>query len=118
MVILLKQNSQLPLLDSGSHLHPHLGLSDVPGVGEEGGVGVVGGHGVGHGGQGGVVLTAASCPVRGRVGAVTGVAAGEGGRRRQGVVVVGGRHRVGVGVVRVLPAAHSAVSNLCGVRSI
>ena len=104
-MILLKQNSQQALTSLiGPHLHPHLGLPDVPGVRQEGGVGVVGGHGVGHGGEGGVVLTAGCWPVGGRMGGVAGLSAGEGRRWRERVIVVRGGHRVGVGVVRVLPA--------------
>ena len=71
-------------------------------------MGVVGGHGVGHRGETGVVLTGGRWPVgRAVVWCLAGVRAGEGRRgrwrRRQWVVVVGaGRHTVRVGVVRVL----------------
>ena len=96
------------------YLHSGLGLPEVPGgVREEGGVGVVWGHGVRHSAQGGVgghcaVLHPRPLRMR-RGGAVRGVAsgvrgAGEGGGRPQGVVVVHwGGHGVGLRVVSVLP---------------
>ena len=43
------------------------------------------------------------------MGGVAGLAAGEGGRGREGVVVVGGGDCVGVGVVRVLPKPGQSV---------
>ena len=69
-------------------------------------MGVVGGHGVGHRGEAGVVLAGGRGPVGGAVSGLGWVCGGEGrGRGGQRVVVVrGGRHTVRVGVVGVLSA--------------
>ena len=96
------------------YLHAGLRLPEVPGgVREEGGVGVVRGHGVERG-RGRPVLPA---PVvrGGGGGAVRGVPSlGRGEARhahrgRQRVVVVGGGHGVGLRVVAVLPAIWNSV---------
>ena len=96
------------------YLHAGLRLPEVPGgVREEGGVGVVRGHGVERG-RGRPVLPA---PVvrGGGGGAVRGVPSlGRGEARhahrgRQRVVVVGGGHCVGLRVVAVLPAIWNSV---------
>ena len=97
---------EMSFIHLNHHLHPGLGLPQVPGgVGEEGWVGVVGGHGVRHRGEGGVVLTGGWRPVGRAVTRLAGVGAGEGRGWRQGVIVVGGGgHTVGVRVVCVLSA--------------